>query len=329
MRDYYITKSCRMRRSENTVELELSEGGKRDIPVNDIRSIHLLGEVDLNTRILVFLNQRGIPLHVYNWYGYYSGSFYPREKLLSGFLTVKQVEHYLDREKRLTLAKEFVRTAIHNVVQNLNHYKDNGKDVNYFIEGIRREEEALEDADSITNVMGVEGKAREVYYSSFETILREGFEFEKRTKRPPENMLNCMISFGNSLMYASTLSEIYHTQLTPTVSYLHEPGERRYSLALDLSEVFKPIIVDRVIFNLVNNRIIKDEHFLQELNSCYLNESGRRVFVEEYDKKLKTTLRHTVLKRSVSYQRLIRIEAYKLVRHLLGEKQYRGFRSKW
>jgi CRISPR-associated protein Cas1 len=318
-----------MRRSENTVELELSEGGKRDIPVNDIRSIHLLGEVDLNTRILVFLNQRGIPLHVYNWYGYYSGSFYPREKLLSGFLTVKQVEHYLDREKRLTLAKEFVRTAIHNVVQNLNHYKDNGKDVNYFIEGIRREEEALEDADSITNVMGVEGKAREVYYSSFETILREGFEFEKRTKRPPENMLNCMISFGNSLMYASTLSEIYHTQLTPTVSYLHEPGERRYSLALDLSEVFKPIIVDRVIFNLVNNRIIKDEHFLQELNSCYLNESGRRVFVEEYDKKLKTTLRHTVLKRSVSYQRLIRIEAYKLVRHLLGEKQYRGFRSKW
>src|SRR5205823_1423769 len=104
-------------------------------------------------------------------------------------------------------------------------------------------------------IMGVEGRSRDTYYSSFSSFLREGFEFDKRTKMPPQNMLNCLISFGNSLMYASILTEIYHTQLTPTVSYLHEPGERRYSLALDISEVFKPIIVDRVIFNLINNRI--------------------------------------------------------------------------
>ena len=266
---------------------------------------------------------------MYNWYGYYSGTFYPREKLLSGFLVVKQVEHYLNHEERLEIAKEFVRTAIHNIVQNLNHYQSNGKDVGGFIERIKAEEMTLDAQKTIPEVMGVEGRSREVYYSSFGTILREGFEFEKRTKQPPQNMLNCMISFGNSLMYATALSEIYHTQLTPTVSYLHEPGERRYSLALDLAEVFKPIIVDRVIFNLVNNRIIKEEHFLKELNSCYLNEDGRRVFIAEYDKKLNTTLKHTKLKRYVSYQRLVRIEAFKLVKHLLGEAQYRGFRSQW
>ena len=329
MRDYYITKSGRMRRSENTIELELADGTKRDVPINDIRSIHLFGETDLNTRVLVFLNQHGIPVHVYNWYGYYSGSFYPREKLLSGFLVVKQVEHYLDQGERLAIAKEFVRTATHNIVQNLNHYRDNGKDVGTLIEKIRGEEATLEERKTIPDVMGVEGRTREIYYSSFGSILRGGFEFDKRTRQPPENMLNCMISFGNSLMYATTLSEIYHTQLTPTVSYLHEPGERRYSLALDLAEVFKPVIVDRVIFNLINNRIIKEEHFLQELNSCYLNESGRRVFIGEYDKKLNTTLRHSRLKRHVSYQRLIRIEAFKLVRHLLGEGPYKGFRSQW
>ena len=329
MRDYYVTKSGRIKRSENTIELDLADGTKRDIPINDIKSIHLFGEMDLNSRVLVFLNQHGIPVHFYNWYGYYSGSFYPRDKLLSGFLVVKQVQHYLDHEKRLLIAKEFVKTAIHNIIQNLNHYRDNGKDVATFIERIRSEEITLDGKENIPDVMGTEGRAREIYYSSFGVILREGYEFEKRTKQPPENMLNCMISFGNSLLYATTLSEIYHTQLTPTVSYLHEPGERRYSLALDLAEVFKPIIVDRVIFNLINNKIIKQEHFLEELNSCYLNEGGRRVFIAEYDKKLSTTLRHVRLKRHVSYQRLIRIEAFKLVRHLLGEGSYKGFRSQW
>lgn len=329
MRDYYITKSGRIRRSENTIELELSDGGKRDIPINDVKSIHLFGEMDLNSRLLVFLNQHGVPVHFYNWYGYYSGSFYPREKLLSGLMVVRQVEHYLDVSKRLEIAKEFVRTAVHNIVQNLSHYKSSGKNVSEYIEKIKVKGLSLEAARSIPDLMGVEGRVREIYYSSFGSILREGFEFERRTKQPPENMLNCMISFGNSLLYATTLSEIYHTQLTPTVSYLHEPGERRYSLALDLAEIFKPIVVDRVIFSLVNNRMIKPEHFLRELNSCYLNDDGRRVFLEAYEEKLSTTLRHVRLKRHVSYQRLIRIEAFKLARHLLGEGSYRGFRSQW
>lgn len=329
MRDYYITKAGRMKREENTIELEFKDGTKRDVPINDIRSIHLFGETDLNTKLLVFLNQYGVPVHVYNWYGYYSGSFYPREKLLSGFLIVKQVQHYLEQDKRIIIAKEFVRSAIHNIIQNLNHYKNNGKEVNKFIDKIKAEQDTLDQKNTIPDIMGVEGRARESYYSSFGSILREGFEFERRTRQPPENMLNCMISFGNSLAYATTLSEIYHTQLTPTVSYLHEPGERRYSLALDIAEVFKPVIVDRVIFNLINNRIIKEEHFLQELNLCYLNENGRRIFITEYDKKLNTTLRHVRLKRHVTYQRLIRIEAFKLIRHLLDEEQYRGFRSQW
>jgi CRISPR-associated protein Cas1 len=142
-------------------------------------------------------------------------------------------------------------------------------------------------------------------------------------------MLNSLISFGNSLMYATVLTEVYHTQLTPTVSYLHEPGERRYSLALDISEVFKPIIVDRVIFNLINNRIIKqEEDFLEELNFCYLNDNGRRKFLSEYQKKLDTTVYNSRLKRNISYQRLIRIECFKLIKHLLGEKPYVGLKSK-
>ncbi len=328
MRDYYIFKSGRIRRNENTVEFESSGGEKRSLPINDIYCIHLFGEIDLNTKLIVFMNQHGVPLHFYNYYGYYSGSFYPREKLLSGFLIVKQVQHYLDTSKRLRIAKAFVGTAINNILANLEHYKKTGKDVVQFIDKIKDEFALLDSASGIPELMGIEGRVRDTYYSSFGSFLREGFEFEKRTKMPPQNMLNSLISFGNSLMYATVLTEIYHTQLTPTVSYLHEPGERRYSLALDISEVFKPLIVDRVIFNLINNRIIKEEHFVEDLNYCYLNEKGRRTFLSEYQKKLETTINNARLKRNVSYQRLIRIECFKLVKHILGEKDYRGLRSK-
>lgn len=142
-------------------------------------------------------------------------------------------------------------------------------------------------------------------------------------------MINCLISFGNSLLYTNTLSEIYHTQLNPTISYLHEPSERRFSLSLDLSEIFKPILVDRIIFKLVNNRMLGEEDFLDELNFCYLNDRGRRTFLAEWDEKLRTTIKHPLLKRKVSYQRLIRLECYRLIKHLLGDKPYVAFRAWW
>ncbi|MGI0016371.1 MAG: CRISPR-associated endonuclease Cas1, partial [Nitrososphaera sp.] len=207
------------------------------------------------------------------------------------------------------------------------YYLKRGKTVEEQIGAIEDERDAIKKASSVAELMGAEGRVRERYYSSFGAILRKGFQLVERVRNPPDNMINCLISFGNSLMYATVLTEIYHTQLTPTVSFLHEPGERRYSLSLDLSEVFKPVIVDRVIFNLVNNRLIKDGHFHEELNGCYLNDQGRRVVLKEYDEKLRTTIRHAKLGRHVSYQRLIRLECYKLVRHILGESSYNGFRQ--
>lgn len=89
-----------------------------------------------------------------------------------------------------------------------------------------------------------------------------------------------MISFGNMMCYAQCLRAIHQTQLNPTISYLHSPGERRFSLSLDISEIFKPIVVDRVIFNVLNKRQIQEKHFDRSLNRCVLNRSGREIFVK-------------------------------------------------
>lgn len=187
---------------------------------------------------MIYLLQNKIPVHFFNYYGYYSGTYYPREYLNSGFLVVKQVWHYLDNEKRQVIANEFVNTSAYNILKNLMHYKKNNRDVDSEIEKIKREAGSIPGTKGIPELMSIEDRVRETYYNCFNKILGLGFEFEKRVKRPPDNMINALISFGNSLIYGTVLSEIYHTQLNPTISYLHEPGERRFSLSLDLSEVF-------------------------------------------------------------------------------------------
>jgi CRISPR-associated protein Cas1 len=330
-RPYYIFQSGTLRRRQNTLYLE-NEGGRRPIPVEDVDSLFLFGEITLNTKLLDFLDKKGVVVHVFDYYENYSGSFYPRESLLSGELLVRQVEHYLRPKRRLAIAQELVRTALDNVLRNLKYYAkrvEDGEELEAIAEGIARDREAIDGVGDPLELMAVEGRARERYYQSFRHILQWDEPFEKRVKRPPDNPTNALLSFGNSLLYATVVSELYRTQLNPTVSFLHEPGARRFSLSLDLSEVFKPLIVDRTIFRAVNKRIIREEHFDRELNYCYLSEAGRKLFVQQYEERLQRTIEHRALKRPVSYRRLIRLECYKLIKHLLGDRPYEGFRMWW
>lgn len=304
-----------------------AEDGFKSIPIKDIDSIYIFGEVDVNTKALNFLAQNGIVVHIFNYYGWWTGSLYPREELLAGDVIVKQVEHYLDNAKRLEIAKEFVKGAIHGIITNLKRYKKVIDDQvfrqleNYFT--------AVDEQPNIPSLMGIEGNARDLYYSMFPKIINQKVEFEKRVKRPPDNMMNALISFVNSLVYTLVLKEIYKTQLNPTVSYLHEPFYRRFSLALDVAEIFKPIYGDRIIFDLLNNKKLSENHFDKDLNYCYLKDSGRKIVVKAFDEKIKNTVRHKGLNRNVSYEKIVRLELYKLIKHLLGEETYKSFRIWW
>ena len=177
--------------------------------------------------------------------------------------------------------------------------------------------------------MGIEGSIRKIYYSAWNIIVNQEINFEKRVKRPPDNMINTMISFLNSLVYTACLSEIYISQLNPTISYLHSVGERRFSLSLDISEVFKPLLADRIIFNLLNKKIITEKDFAQESNFLYIKEKAQKTILKAFDDRLNTTIKHRDLNRKISYRHLMRLEAYKLVKHLLEDKKYEGFKIWW
>ena len=177
--------------------------------------------------------------------------------------------------------------------------------------------------------MGIEGNCRQMYYSAFDVIIND-FEMGNRTKQPPSNEVNALISFGNMMCYTLALSQIYHTQLNPTISFLHEPGARRYSLALDIAEIFKPILVDRCIFKLLNKKEIQAKHFDKNLNGCRLNTTGRQIFVREWDERLKETIKHRTLGKSVSYRHLVKLECYKLQKFILGlDEAYKPFKIWW
>lgn len=326
---YYIYNSGDLQRKDNTLRFTSYEGEKRDIPVERVSDIYVMAEMTFNTAFINYISKYGIPVHFFNYYQFYTGSYYPRESLLAGQLLVKQVEHYTDPLRRLLLAQRFVEAAADNIYRNLRYYNGRGKDVSVQMGEISALRKDIPKAETIEELMGIEGNIRKNYYRAWKIIINQEIDFEKRVMHPPDNMINSLISFVNSLIYSKTLSEIYQTQLNPTISYLHEPGIRRFSLCLDISEVFKPLIGDRLIFSLLNRNQITEDSFTRELNFLHLKKEASQTVVREFEAKLKTTIMHKDLNRQVSYQYLIRLEAYKLIKHLIGEKEYEGFRIWW
>ncbi len=326
----YIFSNGRLKRKDNTLFFENEEGVKKFIPIENTNEIFAFGEIDFNTKVLNFLSQKEIIVHYFNYYDYYSGSFYPREHYNSGFMILKQADYYMNNEKRVFIAKKFIEGAAKNCLKILKYYERRGKTLNVQIEEIERLLGELDRQTEINKSMAIEGQIKQTYYQGINAIIEnEDFEFTVRNRRPPKDSINALISFSNSLIYTYCLSEIYQTHLDPRIGYLHSTNFRRFTLNLDVAEIFKPIIGDRTIFAMINKGIITPADFEKALNGIVLNDKGRKKFLAQIEEKLKQTIKHSTLKRQVSYRRLIRLELYKLEKHLMGEKEYKPFVMDW
>lgn len=323
----YIDSSGKIKREANSIIFRNSEDDKINIPVEGTREIYFLSEVDLNSSFLNFVGKNGLTLHFFDYYGNYTGSFYPREKYLSGRITVNQVKAF--EEKRMEFAKNIVNGIGENIREVVSQY-DRSEKVKELIDYIDDDMKySIDEAQDIKELLFVEGGIWNRFYITFDQILNKDFEFEKRTKRPPKNPLNALISFGNSILYSKCVSQIYLSHLNPTISFLHEPMERRFSLSLDLSEVFKPVIVFKTIINLVNKRMIDvNKHFDNELNYCILNKEGKRIYIKALEERLKETYLHPKLKRNVTYLNSIKLDAYKLIKAIVEEQEFIPFSLK-
>lgn len=332
-KSYYLFNPGRMSRKDNTlkftpVDEDGNEGQPKYIPVEGVDNLYCFGALDANSSLYNFLGKEQISVHFFDYYEHYTGSFTPKDYLLSGRVIIQQANHYATKRKRVALARKFVEGAAFNMVKNLRYYANRGKDTSYQIENIEQLACSLSNYEEVEAVMGIEGNIRMTYYEAFDLIIND-FEMGNRTKQPPSNEVNALISFMNMMCYSLCLDMIYHTQLNPTISYLHEPGERRFSLALDLAEIFKPILVDRTLFALLNKKMINQHDFDKNLNRCLLKENGKKTVVKTWDERLNETIKHRNLGRNVSYKHLVKLECYKLVKHILGLEEYHPFKSWW
>lgn len=332
-KSYYLFNPGRLERQDNTLRFTPrdesgEEGQPRFIPVESATELFVFGALDANSALYNFLGKHHIAVHFFDFYEHYTGSFMPKEYLLAGKVQVQQTGCYLDKKKRLEVARLILDGASFNMLKVLRYYHNRDKDLSAQLEAIETHRAAFGGVHSISELMGLEGNIRQVYYSGFDVILND-FEMGGRSKRPPKNEVNALVSFGNMLCYSACLSQIYHTQLNPTISFLHEPGARRFSLALDLAEVFKPLLVDRMIFNLLNRRTIQANDFRDDVERILLKETGKKMFVKAWEERLAETIQHRTLKRSVSYKHLLRLECYKLTKHLLGDGEYKPFKIYW
>jgi CRISPR-associated protein Cas1 len=327
--NHHIFADGELSRNEGTLRIDTLDGETEYLPVESVDTLYLHGQIDFNTRALGLLNEHGVPVHVFGWKDYYRGSYLPKRGQVSGNTVVEQVRAYDDHDRRLPIAHDIIAASIQNMRANIQYYDGRKENFASAVDRLEEQKARVEDTTEIDELRGIEATARKIYYRCFDRILRDPFELTKREYNPPTNEANALISFLNSMVYTTCVSAIRKTALDPTIGFVHEPGERRFTLSLDIADIFKPILADRVLFRLVNRQQVGIEDFESEFEGCLLTEDGRAAVLEAFEETLDRTVEHPRLERKVSYKTLVRTDVYSLKKHILTGEPYRPTERWW
>jgi CRISP-associated protein Cas1 len=312
-----------------TEDMPWWEGRPKFVPLERVAAVHSYAYTQFDTPVLQLLARHEIPVHSFGYYGNYVGSFVGKDALPNGKLLVAQVQTYSESAKRLPIAKAFLQAAAGNLHRNMTYYlrRDQGEPA------LAAEVSALADtiprAQSVPELLGIEGNIRHRWYTFMDQILAGELKLLERSYRPPQNPVNAVLSFLNMMVYTAVIGEIHRTQLNPTIGFLHEGGRHQYPLAYDIAEIFKPLLSDALLISLFRKQILSVDDFEESLNGCYLKPEARFKVVRQFEGRLRTTIQHRTLGRSVSYRYLIRLECYKLIKHMLNGQNYEAFRLWW
>lgn len=321
METLFIAREAQLRQHENTLAVTV-EGQTRRFPIEKIRHIVLLAEARLNSRLLTLCGKHGVRLSVFDYYGYCKGAFEPTAPNPSGKVKLAQAEAVLNDARRMSLAREVVRGAAHNLRANLLYYRYRGKaELDKPLAEMDKLVRKISQAGDTETLMGVEGNLHQHYYAAW-PLIDPALAFAPRVRRPPNNPINCLLSFLNQLTYSICRHEVFKTHLEETFSLLHSPSQGRSSLSLDLAEPFKPVLVDTVIFRLVRKKMLDDGWFEQHEGVCLLTDTGRRHVAEQFSVRLEEVYQER------SFREWIYREALGLERHVLGVAEYESFKRR-
>lgn len=268
-------------------------------------------------------------ISIYDEFDEYVGSFVSTNHSLATKTMIKQVSIYIDEVKRMEIAKKIEIASLHNQRENLRYYFKHKKttQLQVAIEDLTNSIKEINESRFVSQLLLIEARAKQKYLRAFDSMIDNSeFLFERRTRRPPRNEINALISFGNTFMYRRIATEIYKTVLDIRVGFVHAANSRSESLNLDIAEIFKPIIVDRAIFTLIHRgQILKRDHFVYgEAGRVLLNQKGKKIFIHEMENKLYQKI--TIKGCPLTYDKLIRNEIQKVFKFVMMGEKYVPFK---
>lgn len=327
-RDYHIINDGILTKKDYNILFE-NETEKKYIPVETSRAINVHSNIMFSSDFFKFIAAKRLDVNMFDKYGNYIGCFVTSTNGYKGKTMLKQAEVYMDNSRRVMVAKAMEIGAIHNIRANLRYYYKHNKTESLYdaIKKMSSYIKEINDSNSLECIMLVEARARELYYKMFNEIIKDNdFKFTTRTRRPPKDGLNALISFGNVYLYNRVATEINKTTLDIRIGFVHSVTNRNQSLNLDIADIFKPIIVDRTIFSIINLKMINyEKHFVKnEDGSIYLSSDGKRLFLNALSKKIYS--KQTDNNHPINYETRIRNEISKVYRYVKYNEKYKPYK---
>ena len=326
--NYHIVNGGILTKKDFTILFENTDE-KKYIPIETIDSINIYSNVIFSSNFFELANKEHFAVNLISNTGNLVGRFIPDSWNRDSHVEKEQLRILNSPKEHLKLAIILQYANIFNIRASLRYYdrrKDDGI-IDKSIEDITVILNKVKEAKSIDSLFMYEARARQIYFHCFNQVMpAESFEFIKRTRRPPKDAINAMISFGNTLLYTRFANAIYRSALDIRFGIIHNSDKRHESLNLDLADLFKPVLVDRTIFTLVNKNMINEVGDFEETESggVYLSPKGKRIFLREFQRKLDTEVKYkSDIKK---YSDLINIEVKKLESYFRSGAKYRPFK---
>ena len=293
-----------------SVALKQEDGSwkKQSIPAQTVEQVVLMGNPQVTGDALVYALELGMPIHYLSGFGKYLGGALPGYSR-NGQLRLAQYQVYGDPVRRLELVKAIVTTKIHNQYTVL--YRHNERD-----HLLKERKILVKKQETLDQVRGIEGLAAREYFACWQHMVGKQWTFTGRNRRPPTDPVNSLLSFAYGLLRVQVTAAVHVAGLDPYIGYLHEVHHGQPSMVLDLMEEFRPLVADNVVLGVLHNREIQPKDFVESLGAYRLQESGRKCFLQAFERKMNDEFKHPVFEYRCTYRRAIQLQAKLLSRHL-------------
>jgi CRISPR-associated protein Cas1 len=315
----YITKQGSQVRAEDgrivVWDVDGDEGELASFPTEKLDTINVFGGVNFTTPFIAEANRREVVLNYFTENGRYRGSFVPERNTIA---EVRRAQYDLGTDEEVRIARAMIAAKIRNARTLLGRKGVHGTDV---LADLEAHAEQMTTKDDLR---GVEGEAAERYFDRLDESLVSGWTFETRTKRPPEDHINSLLSLTYVMMKNEVLSALRQYNLDPFLGVLHADRHGRPSLALDLQEEFRPAFCDAFVTRLVNRGTVAHDHFRQDNR---LADDAFQTYLGKFDDYMTEELTHPYFEYSVTRRKAVRQQAILLRKAITGElDEYHAFR---